>query len=136
MTNNNRTCIVCGKSYKYCSNCAEYSNLEIWHNIFHDANCKEIYNAVSMYGKVSKEETKARLDKCNLSNKSNFHKNIVKVIDEIYAVQEQTSTIVVNEPEIINENVDDKTKLVSFEVEEKIQEEPIRVNTAYKKFKR
>lgn len=137
MANNNRTCIVCGQSYKYCPNCAEFSNLEIWHNIFHDANCKEIYNAASMYGKVPTEETKKRLDKCDLSNKSNFHKNIVKVIDELYAVKEEPTITIAKESTTVNEENTNETMETTIEEKEIIKEEPMKVNMTYnRKIKR
>lgn len=88
---NNKTCIVCGKSYKYCSGCTEYAHLEPWHSIYCSGNCKEIFNIVSMYDKAPLEETKAKLDKCDLSNKNNFHKNILKVINEFYSVKDEVN---------------------------------------------
>lgn len=82
--NKNKTCIVCSQKYRYCNSCVEFVNLEPWHSIFHDSNCREIFNAVSMYGKLSNENIKERLDKCDLSNKENFNKNILNVINELY----------------------------------------------------
>ena len=90
---NNKTCIVCGKSYKYCGGCAEYAHLEPWHSIYCSNNCKDIFNAVSMYNKVSNEETKEKLNKCDLSNKDNFHKNILKTINELYSSVEKTEIV-------------------------------------------
>ena len=86
---NNRRCIVCSVAYKFCNSCVEFKHLEPWHNIFHDNNCREIYNAVSAYiGKEkTKEETKARLDKCDLSGKNNFKTAIINAIDDVYATE-------------------------------------------------
>lgn len=103
---NNKTCICCNKSYKYCSGCAEYAHLEPWHSIYCSDNCKEIFNAVSMYQKVSTEETKKRLDKCDLSNKDNFHKNILKVVNELYSPTELIEEIKPMEIEINIENTE------------------------------
>lgn len=90
-SHNNRTCICCRTQYRYCSSCEEFAHLEPWYAIFHDSNCKEIYNATSMYGQVPVEETKARLDKCDLSNKETFHPAILKVINEVYTNNETIS---------------------------------------------
>ena len=121
---NNKTCIVCGKSYKYCSGCAEYTHLEPWHSIYCSDNCKEIFNIVSMYNKVPKEETRSRLNKCDLSNKNTFHKNILKTINELYSLTEEikaVDTIKTNIETI--EDVMEKAELV-----EDIQKKTIETN--------
>lgn len=82
---NNKTCIVCGTKYTYCPTCAEFANVEIWHNIYHDENCKEIF-AIAVdfnYDALDKNTAKERLTKCDLSNKKNFHNSILKAIYEI-----------------------------------------------------
>lgn len=84
MIKNNKTCICCSTRYTYCSGCHEFNHLPTWMAIFHDENCRTIYNATSMWGKVPSDEIKAVLDKCDLSNKDSFHPAILKVINEIY----------------------------------------------------
>lgn len=93
----NRTCIVCNTNYSYCSSCKEHAALEPWHSIFCSDNCRKVFNVTSMYGKDSNEEIKAKLDECDLSNKANFHKNIVKVIDEL-CVSKKTGKTILEEP--------------------------------------
>ena len=119
---NNKTCIVCGKSYKYCGGCAEYAHLEPWHSIYCSDNCKEIFNAVSMYDKVSKEETKEKLNKCDLSNKDNFHKNILKTINELYSLAGTVKPV--EAVEIHTETVEKTVEIVESaeDVQEKIVE--------------
>lgn len=111
---NNRICIVCSKQYRYCSNCAEFAHLEQWHNIFHDDNCREIYNAVSSYigNEKTKEETKERLNKCDLSNREHFKNNINKVIDEICVFDHIVAEETVHPEEFIQleENVIESTE--------------------------
>ena len=85
-----------------------------------------------MYGKVPSEETKMRLDKCDLSNKDNFHKNIVKVIDELYTVQEEI-TPVIEELLTVSEPVFEETVEVNNETEEVFNEESIMSNMIYSK---
>ena len=112
----NRTCIVCNERYEYCSSCKDHTHLEPWHSIFCSDNCRKVFNATSMYGKDSNDDIKAKLDECDLSNKANFHKNIVKVIDELYS-SEKTVEVILEEP--IVEIVED------IEVPEVVEESAI-----------
>ena len=131
MANNNRKCIVCGQNYRYCSNCAEFSGLEIWHNIFHNANCKEIYDATSMFKKTSVEETKARLDQCDLSNKENFHTAILDVINKVYVTDNKKII-----EEIAEEVMDGVTDIVTestIEETTEIIEKTVAYNNSRKK---
>lgn len=100
MAKNERTCICCGTKYQYCPHCKKYSNLEPWHFIFHDDNCREIYRAVTAYAgdEISVDTARARLDKCDLSQKDTFFNTIKNNIDKIYA----TTTVVV-EPVVMAE---------------------------------
>ena len=93
MRKNNRICIVCSTKYTYCPNCAEFDHLEKWHTIYHDENCKNIFEAASDYlaGYITKEEAKLKLDKCDLSNKANFHHKIVEAIDEVYGTNKENT---------------------------------------------
>lgn len=119
----NRTCIVCGRKYEYCSSCKEHATLEPWHSIFCSDNCRKIFNAVSMYGKDSNEDIKEKLDKCDLSNKANFHKNIVKVIDELYTSEQKVKVV---PEELIVETIKEdvvETVEVSNDVVEKTENE-------------
>lgn len=84
---NNRRCIVCSKEYQFCSHCQDGEIKPSWYNIFHDQNCHDIYDAVAnIYPVQGKEAAKISLDKCDLSNKDNFHPNIIKAINEIYDI--------------------------------------------------
>lgn len=118
----NRTCIVCGRKYEYCSSCKDQAMLEPWHSIFHDNNCREIFNAVSMYGKDSNEDIKARLDKCDLSDKDNLHKNIVKVINELYSSKKNIEVV---EEDLIVEAVKTVKEPIVAEVIETVIEEVV-----------
>ena len=88
---NNRKCIVCGQEYYYCShNCIDSINKPSWYAIFHDENCHDIYNAVAnILPQEGKKAAKEALDKCDLSNKENFHPNIIKSINEIYNIVDE-----------------------------------------------
>lgn len=80
-----RKCISCGEEYKFCLHCAEYDHLPRWKNMWHNENCKNLFNIASEYSvkNISAEEAKERFSKCDLSYKNKLHKNIVKAINEV-----------------------------------------------------
>lgn len=83
---NNRKCVCCQTEYYFCPNCSDYDTLPRWMTIFHDENCREIFNTVSSYcnNVITKDQAKKRLDKCDLSNKHTFKDSIKSKISEIY----------------------------------------------------
>ena len=108
---NNRKCIVCGESYYHCGHCDEPIKPS-WYTIFHDENCHDIYDAVAnIYPIQGKEATKQALDKLDLSNKENFHPNIIKLINEIYDIVEES--VVHNDVEIKIEDKENETNKVN-----------------------
>lgn len=114
---NNRKCIVCGTSYRYCSSCLESLSKPAWYAIFHDQNCHDIYNAVTaVYSEQGKDEAKKILDTCNLAGKEHFHPNIIRLINEIYDIKEEAKEAV--EPEK-TENV----KVEKVEEQKEVKEE-------------
>lgn len=92
---NNRKCILCGKEYKYCGNCAEDSRLEPWHTIYDNNNCRVIFNTATDYcaGILSKEEAISIFDSCDLSNKESFNASVLKVLNELYPVATENEKI-------------------------------------------
>ena len=85
---NNRKCICCSEEYTYCGNCSEDRMKAPWHAIYHNTNCKDIFNAASDYlaGALTKEEAKEQFDKCDLSYKAKLHHKIIEAIDDVYGV--------------------------------------------------
>lgn len=137
---NNRKCIVCGTSYRYCSSCLESITKPAWYAIFHDQNCHDIYNAVTaVYSEQGKDEAKKILDTCNLAGKEHFHPNIIRLINEIYDIKEEAKEAV--EPEKTEVKVEPKgeeqkevkeeTKVEKVEVKEEVKTEEVKeVNTS------
>lgn len=84
---NNRICLVCGKAYEYCGSC-DGKRLPIWMNLYHDENCRQIFNAVNDYnhGLATKEQSRERLSACNLN--MDIKDSIQKVINELMASEE------------------------------------------------
>lgn len=93
MIKDNKTCILCGKRYSYCSNCAEFDHLPRWMEIYCSENCKKIFNALSSHnmGHITKEEARELLEKCDLSYKENFNRLNQNFVDEI--MTEETSNL-------------------------------------------
>lgn len=126
---NNRKCIVCGREYYYCShNCIDSINKPSWYTIFHDENCHDIYNAVAnILPQEGKEAAKEALDKCDLSNKENFHPNIIKSINEIYDIVEQT---------VVQDNVEINAEDKENKIEETKEENTVKIVASSSDFKK
>lgn len=88
----NRICVVCSTNYTYCSGCHEYIKHPRWMTIYHNENCKDVFNITSDYlaGKLDKNAAKEMLDKCDLSYKDKLHHAIVKAIDDINGTNNTT----------------------------------------------
>lgn len=86
-----KTCIVCGKEYEYCNHCSSYSHVEAWHNIYHDENCRKIFNTAANYHAelISADEAKEEFLKCDLTNKKNIKPSIAQLIDELLKTSEE-----------------------------------------------
>lgn len=85
MGRGNRKCICCGKEYNFCLHCAEYDHLPRWMNLWHNENCKELFNITNDYNAqiLTKEEAKDMFAECDLSYKDKLHKHIIEAINEV-----------------------------------------------------
>lgn len=88
-----RRCLVCGCTYYFCPRCEADSTKPRWMFVFHNENCKNLDHIASDYlaGEIDKETAKSEFDKCDLSNKDNLHKSIVKAIDEVYGAKTKST---------------------------------------------
>ena len=70
-----RKCILCGKEYEYCPSCPKDAKKETWYAIYDSENCKDISKALTDYNlkKITKEEARESLSKCDLSIQLNDH---------------------------------------------------------------
>lgn len=123
MAKKNRVCIVCGKEYEYCGNCSAHRNLETWHTIYHDSNCREVFNITSEYmtKMITKEEARKKYGKCDLSNKENFQKVILSAINEVCSYKKEKNVEKVAEK--IVEKAVEKTTEEIVEVKEEVFEQ-------------
>lgn len=86
----NRVCFTCGQKYSYCTDCYEDRHLETWHIMFHDENCKKIFNIINkhFYKYITTEEAIKLLKACNLSNLSDLNDDIQRDIKNIMSQEE------------------------------------------------
>lgn len=132
---NNRTCIVCGKNYYFCNHCQDGEIKPSWYTIFHDQNCHDIYDAVSnIYPVKGKEAAKIVLDKLDLSNKKNFHHNIIKLINEIYDINEDEKSKEIKETKQYDEMKEEKVNIKNLDIKEEVKsnEEQVTLNESVK----
>ena len=83
MIQKNKTCVVCGKQYTYCSGCGFQE--PSYRKSMCSESCRDIYRTLSAYNmdKIDKEEAAARLRACNLSKLNEFKPNIKKEVQAI-----------------------------------------------------
>lgn len=101
MVKDNKTCILCGKKYSYCSGCSEFDHLPRWMGCYCSENCKDVFNILSGYNMKhkTKEEAKALLEKCDLTKTdtyNEFNRNCINSIitDEIsFDINDSDETI-------------------------------------------
>lgn len=121
-----RTCILCGKEYKYCKSCRSDAKKEPWHSLFDTENCKNISKALTDYNlkKATKEETQSILSQCDLS--ISFKKDVYRnEIEEIMAKPKRGFRAkldiieeVVPEPQFAPEVVEPKEDLIEVVITE------------------
>lgn len=85
-----RTCAVCGTKYSYCPDCNEYAEKPRWMFLFHDENCMNIWAAINDYkaGKKDAAQTKAALQRLDLSKRDSFDESYQAIIKKICAETE------------------------------------------------
>lgn len=132
MAKPNRTCIVCGEKYRYCSHCGSYKDKPAWMRSFDVENCRDIYHAVNRYrtGENTVAETAAALKACDLSKRANFPEwldEFVTVIlhdgGEADAPAEQLDVTESQEP-VVEEPKAEEPKPEEAKAEEPKPEEP------------
>jgi len=87
-----RKCIICGKSYEYCPNCAQKSKTnERWKMLYCNEDCKDISDVINKYGHghITELEAQEMLSSYDLNDRDNYVDNIKKVLDKIFSVQKE-----------------------------------------------
>ncbi len=83
--NLNATCSICGKKYHMCVTCNDVKSFMPWRTIVDSVNCYKIFLILRDYTNKakSKEDTKTKLKKCDLSEVNIFIPEVKTVIEEI-----------------------------------------------------
>lgn len=125
---NNKTCIICGKQYKYCPNCAEFVNQPTWRALCDTDNCHTIFRIVTDYhfGIYDDDSAKIALKDCDLSvvkdkGTKEFLNNLFSTTpdDLKEEVKEDVKDTADVEPAVISETKD----IVSADTEDKKENE-------------
>lgn len=102
MKKDNKVCICCGTTYKYCSGCAEYVGLPQWKNIYDKIECKVIFDVATDYNAkhITKEEAKKKLGEYDIKG-INMKESLARIINEILGSNIATVTEKVAEKEVV-----------------------------------
>ena len=90
---NNRICIICGKSYSFCPVCnSEDSGKPSWYFIFDDQNCHDIYETCVAYRdkNITIAEAQKRIKELNVDGLDNFADATKEQIKEIMAYKSKS----------------------------------------------
>lgn len=126
-----RTCLVCGKKYRFCHSCSEYETWPMWYNLFHDENCHEIWYTLCDFesGKLTKEEAQKKFEELDASiiineSASQSYKKLFYVVDspESTTLQEDAPASV-EEPVPVEEPKKEETPVEPKEEHLSISEE-------------
>ncbi len=90
-----RECYLCAQGYNYCPTCSQDKMKPTWMAEFHDENCKSIFDICTRFNMqlISKDEAKAALEKCDLSNKANFKSYVKRDLENIFAEDNITVSV-------------------------------------------
>ena len=106
---NNRTCIICGQEYSYCSACGEDAGKPTWYFIFDGKNCHDIYEVCTQYRdkKIDAKKAYELISKLDLSNIEDFVEVTKNQIKEISRLNEEGTNVQesVEKAEVKNETV-------------------------------
>ena len=81
-----RKCLCCGATYKYCPSCNKDSNKPAWMFNYDKESCKDLFNAISGYnmGIQTKDNVKTVLDKYNITDYGVYKESISKVLNDLF----------------------------------------------------
>lgn len=100
MARRQRSCYLCGEKYKYCPTCSNDRTKPSWMAEFHSENCKDIFDICTRFNMqlLTKDEAKAAIEKCDLSNKLNFRPSVQNTLSNLLKVEE----VILEEPLVVN----------------------------------
>lgn len=135
---NNKKCLICGKSYAFCSNCSGKDSA--WKITFCSENCLSLYEIVTGLrdGKYTEEEAYSKIEECDTTSLSSelFNSGVKESIEKILKSQE--SPVIDKVKEII-EKMDtpiDATNNNEIVENEAVVEEPVSNDNESANFKK
>ena len=89
---NNRTCIICGQNYRYCSACGEDAGKPTWYFIFDGENCHDIYETCVAYRDkiITQKEAYEKISSLDTSKLKDFAEATQSQIKEILSYKDET----------------------------------------------
>lgn len=107
-----RICCVCGTQYKYCPKCNEDKDKPHWMFVYHEENCKNIYDVMTKYewGQINANEAATELEKLDLSKLDSFGESYRNTLNKIMSNVSKTIVEEAIMEEAISEEVIKKTE--------------------------
>lgn len=108
MARRQRECYLCGKSYQYCSTCSQDRTKPAFLAIFHNENCKNIFETCTNFNLelITKLEAQEALIECDLSDQANFKPYVQNDIERIFSADEPKQHGQAAKIDIVDKNVD------------------------------
>lgn len=109
----NKKCIVCGKRYSYCPTCTQDKFKPVWMSLYHDSNCKDIWQTLcaESVGHMTAQEAAEKLRTLDLSNMSAFKENVQNHIQRLLTDDLVRSSELVGEESVPKRRRRKKTKV-------------------------
>ena len=117
MAKYNRICLTCKSQYSYCPSCSADKAKPTWMNIYCSENCRTLFNASSDFfaGDMTKEQAKEIVDKADLSKMADFNEGVVKMINAVKMIQNDSFKKSVAEANKVVEKKENKAEEKSDE---------------------
>lgn len=87
-----RTCVICGKHYEYCTNCDRFLNYPAYMAMYCSQECVDLFNVLSSFeaGQTSKEDAKKVLQGMDQSKMKMLKNSIANSYKKIMAEESKT----------------------------------------------
>jgi hypothetical protein len=84
-----KICYLCGKEYRYCSNCRQFKTQPTWKNMFDTENCYKIFSLSTQFaqGTYTKEEANELLKTYDISDIDMFRPDAVEQLKIIQTAE-------------------------------------------------
>lgn len=88
-----RECTLCGAKYEYCPHCSDFDKEPKWKTLFHDENCKKIFDTLQRHflKELTDEEAIKILKTCDLSVTQNATETVKKDLANILSKEEKNT---------------------------------------------